>query len=48
MGSVPLLVFVDPKRADDYDEITREAIGELSEWVEENFKENEVFTILGL
>jgi len=36
------------KRADDYDEITREAIGELSEWVEENFKENEVFTILGL
>ena len=35
-------------KAEDYDETVAEAIAELDEWVSETFKDNEVFSILGL
>ncbi|MCQ2465415.1 MAG: hypothetical protein MJ095_07530 [Oscillospiraceae bacterium] len=35
-------------RSSDYDETVREALAELAVWAEETFRDNEVFSILGL
>jgi hypothetical protein len=36
------------QEAEGYDETIKEAIDELAVWAEENFRENDFFTILGL
>lgn len=35
-------------RAKEYDETVQEAMSELDEWVKDNFKEHDIFTIVGL